>query len=77
MSLSSSSKFVWFRRLVEILWLFVLAVSIVEAYVHFRDGNSSRGLVFVAFGLIAFFMFNMRRRQRVKIEKRNNNNDES
>lgn len=75
MSRPSSNKFVWFRRLVEILWLFVLAVSIVEAYIHIKEGNTSRGLIFVAFGLVAFFMFNMRRRQRVKIEKRNNNDE--
>lgn len=70
MTRPSSNKYVWFRRLVEILWLFVLAVSIVEAYIHIKEGNTSRGLIFVGFGVVAFLMFNMRRRQRVKIENR-------
>lgn len=68
--MSKSSAHIWFRRIVEVAWLFVLAVSIVEVIINLRDGEYLKALIFVGFGAVAAFMFTMRRKQRRNIEKR-------
>lgn len=60
------------RRLIEIMWLAIAAVSVVEMYIGytksgFKDENFQLfAILFVASGFMYFF----RKRQRTAIEKR-------
>ncbi len=65
------------RRFIEIMWLVISAVSLIEMVVGYRaDGLKSEhlhifGLVFVA----STFMYFFRKRQRRVIEKRKNSQE--
>ncbi len=68
--MSKPSAQIWFRRIIEIAWLFVLAICIVEVVVNLSNGDTSKALVFAVFGAIAAFMFTFRLKQRKKFEER-------
>jgi L-asparagine transporter-like permease len=56
-----------FLRIVEIMWLAIAAVSLVECIFLF-NANRNKSLMFGAFFLIAVGMFFFRRHNRKKME---------
>ncbi|MCB9252120.1 MAG: hypothetical protein H6605_06605 [Flavobacteriales bacterium] len=61
------------RRIIELMWLGVAAVSIIEMAVGYMEGGF-KNQHFQIFGVIAFtafFMYFFRKRQRKKLENRN------
>lgn len=63
------------RRIVEIVWLAVAAVCVVEFYLEFQDHKFSQKAIILLGGLIvALFMYSLRKRMRKKIEDYNNSN---
>lgn len=53
-------------RIVEILWLGVAAVCVVEIYLAWEKSNWNRTLQFSLFLVVAIFMYFLRRRTRLK-----------
>jgi hypothetical protein len=68
--MSKSSAQIWFRRIIEIAWLFVLAICIVEVIVNLSNGETTKALIFAGFGAVAAFMFTFRLKQRRKFENK-------
>ena len=63
------------RRIVEIAWLLVAAVSSVEFYISYRDtGFSTRTIVLLVAIVVALFMYSLRKRMRRKMEEYNQSN---
>ncbi len=63
------------RRFIEIMWLVISAVSLVEMAVGFNS-EGWKGEHFQIFGILfvaATFMYFFRKRQRKRIEDRKNN----
>ena len=60
-------------RIVEIMWIAIAAISIVEIYANWGD-NRNRAYMFAAFFALAVFMFFFRRRMRLRYEKRMKDN---
>lgn len=61
------------RKFVEILWMAIAAVSLVELVISFRAvGFNHDTQVYAIVFVVAGFMFFFRRRQRSKLENRNN-----
>ena len=64
------------RRFIEIMWLAIAAVSVVEMYIGFQQkGISSQH--FQLFGIVliaAVFMYFLRKRQRKNIDSNKNKN---
>ena len=59
-------------RVVEIAWLAVAAVSLVEVYFRWNDDRNS-AYMFGGFFLVAAFMYYFRKRQRIKYISRKQN----
>jgi hypothetical protein len=60
------------RKFVEILWMAIAAVSLVELVISYRSvGFNSDTKVYAIVAAVAGFMFFFRRRQRSKLEARN------
>lgn len=60
-------------RITEIMWIVIGAVSAFETYSLWNE-NRQRAYMFSAFFFLSVFMFLLRRRARVRAEKRNNQN---
>ena len=61
------------RRFVEILWMAIAAVSLVELVISFRAvGFNQDTQVYALVAAVAGFMYFFRRRQLAKQEARNN-----
>ena len=59
------------RRFVEILWMAIAAVSLVELVISYRAvGFNSDTQVYAIVAAVAGFMYFFRRRQRSKLESR-------
>ena len=63
------------RRLIEIMWLVIAAVSLVELIIGYRESGfkSENFQLFALIFVAAAFMYFIRKRQRRNIEKRKNN----
>ena len=63
------------RRLIEIMWLVIAAVSLVELIIGYRESGfkSENFQLFAIIFVAAAFMYFIRKRQRRNIEKRKNN----
>jgi glucose uptake protein GlcU len=68
--MSAPPKYMWFRRSVEIAWLFVMAVCVFEIINNLIKGEDLKAVLFAAVGVLAGIMFTIRRNQRKKLEKR-------
>ena len=62
-------------RIVEIMWIAIAAVSIVEIYANWGE-NQGRSYMFAGFFALAVFMFFFRRRMRIRYEKRMKDNQD-
>jgi hypothetical protein len=56
-----------FLRIVEIMWLAIAAVSLVEVYFNFTRGDQSKAWIFVGFFAVAMGMFFFRRWNRKRM----------
>lgn len=56
-----------FLRVIEIMWLAIAAVSLVEAVFRWNE-DRNKALIFIAFMGLAVFMFFFRRKSRQKLE---------
>ncbi len=67
------------RRLVEIMWLVISAVSLIEMIVGYKESrfNNENFKLFAILFVASTFMYFLRRRQRNKIEDRKKNNSQS
>lgn len=63
------------RRFIEIMWLVIAAVSLIELIVGYREGGfkSEHFQLFALVFASSAFMYFFRKRQRKNIENRNNN----
>ena len=68
--MSTPPKLMWFRRSVEIAWLFVLAVCAFEIVDNLIEGEYVKAGIFAAVGILAWTMFSIRRKQRKNLENR-------
>lgn len=65
------------RRLIEIVWMAIAAISLVEGYITFRaKGFDQDAQVFLFVFFVSAFMYFFRRRQRLKLEKMKKDLDE-
>lgn len=62
-------------RIVEIMWIAIAAISIVEIYANWGD-NRNRAYMFAGFCALSIFMFYFRRRMRLRYEKRMRDNQD-
>lgn len=59
------------RRLVEIVWMAIAAISLVEFYFTYKaSGFNQDAQVFVFVFFVSVFMYFFRRRQRLRMKKR-------
>ncbi len=59
------------RRLVEIVWMAIAAISLVEGYIAFQSNGFSKEVQIFAFVfLVSVFMYFLRKRQRTQLQKR-------
>lgn len=56
-------------RVVEVMWAVIAAVSAYESY-RLWNTDQQKALIFLAFLVLAVFMFFFRRRTRLRYEKR-------
>lgn len=61
-------------RIVEIMWLVIAAVSAFELVARW-NADRDKALIFGAFLILSVFMFFFRKRNRLKYEKRNREQD--
>ena len=63
------------RRLIEIMWLVIAAVSLIEMIVGYRESGfkSEHFQLFAILFVASSFMYFFRKRQRKNIENRKNN----
>lgn len=61
-------------RLVEIMWLAIAAISVVEV-VYSWETDRNRSYLFAAFCALATFMYFFRKRQRFRYISRNQDKD--
>lgn len=63
------------RRIVEIAWIAVAAVSSYEFYVSYtKNGWNQRTIILLIAVAVAFFMYSFRRRSRLRQEAYNDSN---
>jgi len=62
------------RRFVEIMWLAVAAITAVEGYLSYTSsGWVQRTYMMIGVFALSIFMYYMRKRQRIAINKRKEN----
>lgn len=59
------------RRFIEIVWMAIAAISVVEGYITYKSfGFNQDAQVFVFVFFVSAFMYFLRRRQRLRLAKR-------